>query len=279
MAELAPELVPWLASLEQPANFVPITNEVLKEMARRGVCRDKLLTTLQLLGAELPGATLRLLQWVKKQQLPVKVLSDCNSVFISHILMGARLHGHVGEVITNAAAFEKVAASEVEGAGVGLGITSSIRKAPAGASYKLVIQPRHPATAAPHGCPWCPANLCKGAELNRLRHGSGRGAAHEHHLCTASRSYGRIVYCGDGANDICPALTLGSNDVVLARAGHALAKYAMAAAEDFSLQQFAARVYIWESHEQLAKLVKAASARWTLNASCDQCFGHIKVCA
>jgi hypothetical protein len=258
VAELAPELVPWLASLEQPANFVPITNEVLKEMARRGVSRDKLLTTLQLLGAELPGATLRMLQWVKKQQLPVKVLSDCNSVFISHILMGARLHGHVGEVITNAAAFEKVAASEVEDAGVGLGITSSIRKAPAGASYKLVVQPRHPATAAPHGCPLCPANLCKGAELNRLRHG-GRGAAHEQHLCTASRSYGRIVYCGDGANDICPALTLGSNDVVLARAGHALAKYATAAAEDLSLQQFAARVYIWESHEQLAKLVKEHS--------------------
>jgi hypothetical protein len=148
VAELAPELVPWLASLEQPANYVPITNEVLKETARRGVCRDKLLTTLQLLGAELPGATLRLLQWVKKQQLPVKVLSDCNSMFVSHILKGARLHGYVGEVITNAAAFEKVAASEVEGAGVGLGITSSIRKAPAGASYKLVIQPRHPATAA-----------------------------------------------------------------------------------------------------------------------------------
>ena len=39
--ELAPELVPMLASLQMPANFVPMTNTVLAEMARRGITRDK----------------------------------------------------------------------------------------------------------------------------------------------------------------------------------------------------------------------------------------------
>ena len=29
--------------------------------------------------------------------------------------------------------------------------------------------------------------------------------------------YQHIVYCGDGANDLCPALALGPTDVVLAR--------------------------------------------------------------
>ena len=35
--------------------------------------------------------------------------------------------------------------------------------------------------------------------------------------------YQRIVYCGDGANDLCPALALTPSDVLLARAGHQLA--------------------------------------------------------
>lgn len=78
VGELAPELVPWLTGLQQPANFVPVTNEVLKEMARRGVSRDKLLTSLQLLGSELPGPTVRMLQWAANNKLPVKILSDCN---------------------------------------------------------------------------------------------------------------------------------------------------------------------------------------------------------
>ena len=28
--------------------------------------------------------------------------------------------------------------------------------------------------------------------------------------------FGRIIYCGDGANDLCPALTLGPDDYVRA---------------------------------------------------------------
>ena len=37
--KLAPELAPMLTALEMPANFVPVTNAVLSEMARRGVSR------------------------------------------------------------------------------------------------------------------------------------------------------------------------------------------------------------------------------------------------
>lgn len=33
----------------------------------------------------------------------------------------------------------------------------------------------------------------------------------------AATPYQHIVYCGDGANDLCPALALGPTDVVLAR--------------------------------------------------------------
>lgn len=33
----------------------------------------------------------------------------------------------------------------------------------------------------------------------------------------AARPFQRVVFCGDGANDLCPALALGPDDTVLAR--------------------------------------------------------------
>jgi hypothetical protein len=87
--ELAPELAPMLAQLAMPANFVPLTNAVLGEMARRGVSRDRMLATLRAMGAELPAGSGRLLQWAARAGIDVRILSDCNTLFISHILTGA----------------------------------------------------------------------------------------------------------------------------------------------------------------------------------------------
>lgn len=70
--------------------------------------------------------------------------------------------------------------------------------------HRLVVRPRHVEALPPHGCPLCPANLCKGAELRRLR--AARGA-----------TYRRVVYCGAGADNLCPALELVAGDVLLAR--------------------------------------------------------------
>ena len=90
VGELAPELAPMLASLQMPANFVPLTNAVLAEMARRGVSRDRLLGTLRAMGAEMPAASVAMLRWAAgRPGLDVRVLSDCNQLFISHMLTGA----------------------------------------------------------------------------------------------------------------------------------------------------------------------------------------------
>jgi hypothetical protein len=89
--ELAPELVPMLTSLEMPANFVPMTNAVLAEMARRGIARDRILATLRRMGGEMPLGSLRLLQWAARAGIDIRILSDCNSLFIGHMLIGAPL--------------------------------------------------------------------------------------------------------------------------------------------------------------------------------------------
>ena len=62
MEELAPELTPMLASLEMPANFVPITNAVLSEMARRGIGRQQVLTALRHMGTELRQESVDMIQ-------------------------------------------------------------------------------------------------------------------------------------------------------------------------------------------------------------------------
>ena len=60
--ELAPELTPMLASLEMPANFVPVTNAVFAEMARRGIGRQQILTALRKMGTELPQDSIKMMQ-------------------------------------------------------------------------------------------------------------------------------------------------------------------------------------------------------------------------
>lgn len=77
-----------LTSIEMPANFVPMTNAVLSEMARRGIARDQILATLRRMGGELPEASLQLLQWAARAGIDIRILSDCNSLFIGHILTG-----------------------------------------------------------------------------------------------------------------------------------------------------------------------------------------------
>jgi hypothetical protein len=70
-------------------------------------------------------------------------------------------------------------------------------------------------------------------------------------------AYARIVYAGDGANDVCAALCLGEADCVLARAGSPLAAYCAAAGrrEAGTLPLKARTVRVWADHEQLRQMV------------------------
>ncbi|MEW5298482.1 MAG: hypothetical protein WDW36_001600 [Sanguina aurantia] len=316
--QLAPELLPMLVGLETPSNAIPITNSLLSEVQRRGVSRDALLTTLQRLGSELPLATVELLRVAHHAQVHVKVLSDCNSVFISHILAAAKAGAYVTEIITNPASFERLDVQSQQMA-IGLGAnpsptdpsptdpsappsdtpsdvnmrppstppppqhspaspepsssetvigdsscdathettipsTSSSAAAaaarsassssapssppaPPAAGHKLVIRPRHGAHAhAPHQCPLCPENLCKGLEVRTIR---------------SSGDYERIIFCGDGSDDICAALALGPADVVLARRHYPLARFCAEAARSCDLRKVLAPVLEWETHEEL----------------------------
>jgi phosphoethanolamine/phosphocholine phosphatase len=77
-----------------------------------------------------------------------------------------------------------------------------------------------------------------------------------------SLRHGRVAYAGDGANDLCPALSLGPEDIVFARKGHALERL-LAERGAFSSngeRKVAAKVHTWDSHDDLLRLIQAEFA-------------------
>ena len=234
IGELAPELLPLLDGLEMPASFVSVTNDILGEMQRRGISRDCLVSTLRDLGRRLiPAESQRLIRLAARRGTDVRILSDCNSVFISHMLASAGVRDLVKEVITNPSAFERVGTlTDPHGGGNG---TPEAGKSPT-SSHRLVITPRHSKEmGCTNSCPMCPHNLCKGLELDALRQDLG---------------YKRVVYCGDGANDLCPVLRLLEGDVACVRRGHPL-EYLVREHRD----GIHARVVFWEDHQELLSLI------------------------
>ncbi|KAK9814688.1 hypothetical protein WJX72_009831 [[Myrmecia] bisecta] len=226
--ELAPELKPLLDAVQMPANFIPVTNTILAEMQRRGVTRDEILAQLKEMGREIPMASVEMLQWAFRQRVDVRILSDCNSVFINHMLAGAKVNALVKEVITNLASFERTETPA---------LLPTHQRRPA--SQRLRIRPRHNYLQGSHSCPLCPENLCKGQELEALR---------------SRAPYKRIVYVGDGANDLCPSLALTTTDVVLVRKGYALEKLILA--REGGPEAVEATVRTWTDHAQLFAMVQ-----------------------
>ena len=111
----------------------------------------------------------------------VKVISDCNTQFISAVLESSGCGEVVKEIYSNPASFD------VDG--------------------RLRIGRYHS-----HSCSRCQEtlNMCKGTILNSI---------------LAKTSYERVVYVGDGDNDVCPCLSLTSKDYIVAREGYKLAEY------------------------------------------------------
>lgn len=139
------------------------------------------------------------LQWAYSQSIDMRILSDCNSVFISHMLTGARVNTRVKEVITNTSSFVRCKApgaspqspspspeapdgaqSDAESSNGAGSAAAQVQSAlceqqqdgdaaavssgtggQAAASHQMVIRPRHDWKVSSHGCPLCPANLCK----------------------------------------------------------------------------------------------------------------------
>lgn len=70
----------------------------------------------------------------------------------------------------------------------------------------------------------------------------------------------RIIFCGDGANDLCPALWLGPQDFVLARKGHPLEQLILKRDAERGAPAMLAHVRVWQDHADLADIIQALCA-------------------
>ncbi|KAG1661655.1 hypothetical protein FOA52_007536 [Chlamydomonas sp. UWO 241] len=265
---LAPELLPMLLGTDPSSNSLPLTNTLMAELQRRGVSRDQLLQCLQDLGQELPAGALAALATAKaSRRAEVRLLAGgaSNSVFISHLLAGAKATASVDGVLACPAGFERVMGAGVDDVAPGLGdsgahslgllgggagpiaaVSHASSKPPGGgaqsSSQKLVVRPHHAGGCA-HRCATCPPAMCKGREVRALH---------------ASGSARRVAFVGAGCTDVCAAAALRVDDVVLARRGGALAAYCKAPPPGCT--HVAARVVAWDSHDELAAAVAALMA-------------------
>ncbi|KAK4740490.1 hypothetical protein SAY87_032256 [Trapa incisa] len=108
----------------------------------------------------------------------LRIVSDANLFFIETILRHLRIEECFSEINTNP--------GYVDGKG------------------RLRISPYHDFHRAPHGCPLCPPNMCKGAVIERIQ---------------GQISNKKLIYLGDGSGDYCPSLKLGHGDYVMPRKG------------------------------------------------------------
>ncbi|XP_051871921.1 pyridoxal phosphate phosphatase PHOSPHO2 [Pristis pectinata] len=96
-----------------------------------------------------------------------------------------------------------------------------------------------------HNCPQCPDNLCKRKALvnfvaDQLKVGV---------------QYKKIIYTGDGGNDLCPIESLEENDVAMVRKGYKLEKLIGEMVERHSCS-VKPLIMIWSSGEEILSYLK-----------------------
>ncbi|XP_078260652.1 pyridoxal phosphate phosphatase PHOSPHO2 [Rhinoraja longicauda] len=96
-----------------------------------------------------------------------------------------------------------------------------------------------------HCCPQCPDNLCKRKALNDFI------AAQQ----KVGIRYKKVIYTGDGANDLCPIESLEESDVAMVRKGYKLEKLIneMFERDSCPMQPF---IVIWSSGEEILSYLK-----------------------
>ncbi|TNN77130.1 putative phosphatase phospho2 [Liparis tanakae] len=96
-----------------------------------------------------------------------------------------------------------------------------------------------------HDCAHCPVNLCKRRVLEGYLSEQFDGGV----------EYERVLYAGDGGNDLCPTSCLRGRDVVMPRRGFTLEKLLAKLEDDASLS---AKVIAWSSGTDILQELKAS---------------------
>lgn len=109
----------------------------------------------------------------------LRIISDANQFFIEKILEHHGLLECFSQIVTNPCLVDNTG--------------------------RLRILPYHDLRSPPHGCSFCPSNMCKGRIIDQIR------------AATSQNEKKVFIYLGDGKGDLCPSLKLGEGDYVMPR--------------------------------------------------------------
>jgi len=217
LRQLIPEQENDLRKIMKTVHFTDAMHEGMRRVHEAGISKERLIETLR----KIPFfASMREAVFAMKEKgHRIYILSDANTEFIDAILSGyPGLKDCFVKVYSNIGHFDD--------------------------NGRLHIKYYHQSS---HGCSSpCPKNLCKGVVLDEILEKEGMrrrsGARRE------EKSYGgggerRVVYIGDGGNDVCPAMRLDSIDYVFARSGFRLSKA-------LTKSKPAAKVLMWSNGDE-----------------------------
>ncbi|KAG1679772.1 hypothetical protein FOA52_012683 [Chlamydomonas sp. UWO 241] len=184
-----------IKALYQPGQWTRFMNDVFEHCHQEGVTPACMEAVMR--GVPLTPGMAELLSFLgESPEFECVIVSDANTLFIEWILASHGLTRTFSRVFTNPAQWT----SMEPGPGGG------------GSLPRLTVDHHHA-----HGCGTCHVNLCKRAVLQGL-------IAEQAASSDSGGAYDRILYVGDGGNDLCPATLLSPQDAVFARAGYPLAK-------------------------------------------------------
>jgi pyridoxal phosphate phosphatase PHOSPHO2 len=144
----------------------------------------------------------------------LKDIHDCKSLSTGQVIISDGNNSFIGAFVKG----NGIEQYFTHGIETNIGVWTRRKKdtadaaAAAAAEHKATFSVVHQSSKyGGHSCKTCPPNLCKSQVLLDILNRTSSGT-------TVARP--RVVYVGDGSNDVCPALNvLGPNDVLLARAG------------------------------------------------------------
>lgn len=196
---------------KRPLPWTDLINNGFRKLQERGVSPDKILAAAA--EAPFPEETVAALRMIAEcGHARSLVLSDANSGFIEASL---KKNGLREREVFQGGVFTNACVEHGDGG--------------------LMIQPFSEGRER-HNCGSCAANLCKGKVLEDFLKGEYNGW--------------RVVYVGDGGNDYCPVLRMGSENVVLARKGFPLHKKIV------EEEKTRAEVRVWNTAEELRGFVQ-----------------------
>ncbi|KAI0675254.1 phosphatase phospho-type [Trametes maxima] len=175
---LAPKLRKKMKELKKEVQWTDLVAQSLKELFDLGGKREEIEDALRIMPFH--PAMIRGTSALKSRgKTTFFCLSNANIIFITTILKSKGLENLFDEIITNPAEWDPS------------GLLKLRRRVdPAGPQHECKVG--------------CSPNMCKGDELTAFL---------ERH----QPEFDRIVYVGDGSNDLCPVLRLRKQDVVFCR--------------------------------------------------------------